>query len=138
MSSQLTDDGSNMIASTTVNCETSRLKFNSDRARFSDIFVNDLAAAIQPKLSTVNPDSVWDNLVQKYGTHYYQTATLGGKLQMFSSITKSHYFSQTQTETTFSLDASLSAKVSSKAGSVGGGVTGGVANTGEVTLRHIA
>lgn len=118
--SEQQQDNSGQLAITETKCITSRVQRDmGQKAHLSSEFIRDLANCVSP-----GPEStgdLWEELVKKYGTHYYTEASLGGKLQMITSVEKSHFFSQSSSETSSSLEGSFSA------GASGGGYSGSAA-----------
>ncbi|PRP80174.1 perforin-1-like [Planoprotostelium fungivorum] len=104
--SEKKSENSGQLAITETSCITSRVRRN-DNVSFSNEFINDLAICINS-----NNASVWEDLIGKYGTHYYKEASLGGRLKMVSSVSREYYFSQSSLETNKELGGSFSAGAS--------------------------
>lgn len=62
-------------------------------------------------------------VVQKYGTHYYTRADMGGKLTQVSSIQESYFSSQSTVETSNAVQTSFGASVSGYGQSASGSVS---------------
>ena len=84
-------------------CLTSRVQM--DEINLHENFISDL-------LGNIGDISALTNIVAKYGTHYYTSADMGGKLTIATSTSQQASSVMSQTQLKQSTQASFSAKVS--------------------------
>ena len=96
-------DTSNTLLVTSVECLTSKVQLTD--INFHPNFLADLNNAISDSDAMIA-------LVEKYGTHYYTSANMGGKLVMTTSTSSSKAATTSESSTTKAVQISFSAKVS--------------------------
>jgi hypothetical protein len=107
---ELSKQASGSVAVTEVSCSTSKVQMN--KITFHPQFLSELASA-----STID-DFV--ALINKYGTHYYKRATLGGKLKQVTTLEKSYFEKKSNSDIKAHTERSFGGSVSYKAFSVNG------------------
>lgn len=93
---------SGSVVVTEVTCETSKVqlsKFNLHPSFLEELSLVDTGADVLP-------------LMKKYGTHFYNTATLGGRLRQVTVLDSSYESTQSEFEIQKSADISFAASVS--------------------------
>lgn len=113
-SGELKTEGSYKEITTSSSCITYKAQLRN--ISFSREFVRDLGYAIRP--DPTDKSDNWVALVKKYGTNYYKSATVGGKLTMVTKIQKVHFFSKSKNDTMSQVQGSFSA------GASGWGISG--------------
>jgi hypothetical protein len=88
---------------TEVSCSTSKVQMN--KITFHPQFLSELASA-----STID-DFV--ALINKYGTHYYKRATLGGKLKQVTTLEKSYFEKKSNSDIKAHTERSFGGSISS-------------------------
>eukprot|EP01132_Coremiostelium_polycephalum_P004960 gene4960-6177_t len=93
------------VIKSSIECSSFSVSLNSNRFQFSLNFLRDISNA-----QTV--DNFY-NLIKIYGTHYYDSATLGGNLEQVTIINESEIKAERKREIEEQTTKSMSAKVSS-------------------------
>ncbi|EGG22993.1 hypothetical protein DFA_05123 [Cavenderia fasciculata] len=107
-SSKLKKSSSGSIIESGVVCRVSKIALNSFPLHPNFIF----------ELSQINSTTQAFAMIQKYGTHYYVSATLGGQLKQFTSTTMTVTESEANSQYSQSLSTTFGASVSSPAFSI--------------------
>lgn len=107
---QMEQKQSGSLILTELMCATSKVQMN--KYTFHPSFLQEL--------SRVNSSDDILDMIDKYGTHFYQRAVLGGKLRQVTSVSKSHASSKTKTELESNAQRSFGASVTSPVFSVSG------------------
>jgi len=105
-------DGS--LINTELNCEVS--KVHLVQHRFHPKFIQDIARSLKQSGGVVDDgttDRNLENVIKKYGSLYYKSATLGGKLEIHTVTDHSYSRTKTSTEIENSIDMSASGQITS-------------------------
>ncbi|KAF2075622.1 hypothetical protein CYY_003090 [Polysphondylium violaceum] len=111
------------ISVTELHCETS--KIHLVEKKFHPKFIQDISTAFVDG-DQVKSDKMMQNIIKKYGSLYYQSATLGGKLEITSVVSNSFTSRKSKNEVEKSIEASASVQFSASifSASVSGSVSG--------------
>ncbi|KAF2069657.1 hypothetical protein CYY_009026 [Polysphondylium violaceum] len=122
--SQSQKDGS--VSKTTLKCETSKVHM-VEPFRFNNKFIQDITNTYTPEDQNYdkhsNTKEAMKNVIKKYGSLYYKSATLGGKLEQITVVEHSFASSKSSSEIQRSMDMSFSVSASSKILPVSGSVS---------------
>ncbi|KAF2071293.1 hypothetical protein CYY_007382 [Polysphondylium violaceum] len=94
-----------------LKCETSKVNMQ-EPFKFHPKFIRDVAGVYDQDLTKAKEKM--KNVIKTYGSLYYKTATLGGKLEQVSVVSNSYERSKTSQEIDRSMDMSFSVSASSK------------------------
>ncbi|KAF2075449.1 hypothetical protein CYY_003230 [Polysphondylium violaceum] len=100
-------DGS--ISVTELHCETS--KIHLIETKFHPKFIQDISKAFVEG-DQAKSDELMQNVMKKYGTIYYQSATLGGKLEVISIVSNSFTSRKSSNEVEKSTEVTASLQLS--------------------------
>ncbi|KAF2078626.1 hypothetical protein CYY_000126 [Polysphondylium violaceum] len=118
---ETSEDGS--LSVTELNCETSKIHLVDHR--FSPKFIQDLSNTYIDG-NPIQSDKNMKNIIKKYGSLYYKSAVMGGKIEVITIVKNS--FSSTQNSKSISkaLDMSVSAQASYKVFSASASTTSSI------------
>ncbi|KAF2077732.1 hypothetical protein CYY_000979 [Polysphondylium violaceum] len=102
-------DGS--LSKTTISCETT--KVHLVEPRFHPKFIEDVSNCYVKNNKNKTNENL-QKVIQKYGSTYMTHATMGGKLEVITSVDHSFSSNKTSSEVEKAMEMSVSAQVSSK------------------------
>ncbi|KYQ93498.1 hypothetical protein DLAC_06194 [Tieghemostelium lacteum] len=109
---------SQKIIKVDLDCTSSYVEIDDKNLKFHPIFLKELSS-MKDSLDALK-------LVEKYGTHYYKNAFLGGKLTQFTVMSKSTSQSKSQNDMEENAEASFSASASEAGFQAGGSASGSI------------